>query len=101
VITETLQLITSHTPKWMRRALCADADPSLFFPEPGEENTPRIREAISICNHCPVKVLCLNWAFDTEDRFAILGGKTANQRSRLRRASVRQHRITRRMSQTA
>lgn len=65
--------------RWMRRALCADADPDLFYPEPGDVTARET--AIRICNHCPVKLTCLRWALETGDRFAILGGKTAQQRT--------------------
>src|SRR5271155_982131 len=77
-----LQLYTA--PRWMRRALCKDADPSLFHPEPGEDNGPRVDAAKRICSHCPVRRACLNWAFEKNDRFAVLGGTTPNQRTRMK-----------------
>lgn len=71
-------------PRWMKRARCADADPALFFPEPGEDNTMKTDAAKRICRHCPVKARCLQWAFETGDRWAVLGETTPNQRTRLR-----------------
>lgn len=86
MITETLQIVARKTPKWMRWAQCADADPDLFYPEPGEDNTPKVKAAVRICRTCPVRGACLRWAFETERegyRWGILGGKTANQRTRI------------------
>jgi WhiB family redox-sensing transcriptional regulator len=83
LITETLDAITCYTPKWMRWAACANSDPALFHPEPGEKNTDRIKTAQQICHGCPVRIQCLVWAYETEDHFAILGGKTGNQRKRI------------------
>lgn len=87
MISEVLQTLS---PAWMRKALCGDADPDLFYPEPGEDNTPKVQEAKRICARCPVRINCLLWAFQTEDRWAVLGGKTANQRIRIA------HRVQRR-----
>jgi WhiB family redox-sensing transcriptional regulator len=80
MIAEILEVIT---PSWMKKARCKDADPTLFYPEPGEDNGPRVEAAIRICNDCPVQRQCLRWAFEIEDKWAVLGGKTANQRTRI------------------
>lgn len=70
-------------PDWMTDALCAGEDPEIFFPDrtPGRRDQPRFSRAVKICMKCPVRALCLDWAVATEDRFAILGGMTAQQRS--------------------
>lgn len=93
VITATLEMISRHSPAWMRRARCAEegSDPQLFFPEPGEEDSAvRTEAAQRVCKSCPVRTQCLMWAFETGDRWAILGGLTANQRTRVR-GRVRRH----------
>lgn len=68
---------------WMDQALCPETDPELFFPEAG--SSERNSQAIRVCAACPVRLECLDWAFRTGDRHAILGGLTPNQRSRVRR----------------
>ena len=84
-ITETFDIILADSPEWMRYALCADADPELFFPEPGRGTEPAEGEAIRICRRCPVRADCLRHAMKTGDRFAIMGGKTPRQRTRIRK----------------
>jgi WhiB family redox-sensing transcriptional regulator len=68
---------------WMQDALCRDADPDLFFPDP-RGCSYAVQEALRICRECPVRGECLKWAFKVDDRFAILGGLTSRQRSRIR-----------------
>jgi len=68
---------------WMSRAACKGEDPEMFFPRYGEAE-PRHGEAVQICAGCPVWKECRQWAFDTDDRFGVLGGLTPNQRARIR-----------------
>jgi WhiB family transcriptional regulator, redox-sensing transcriptional regulator len=76
---ETLAFRKVH---WMEEAACKDADPDLFFPVSGTTE-PRNGEAVRICSRCPVWEECRRWGFETKDGFAILGGLTSNQRSRI------------------
>ena len=69
-------------PDWMQEAACRGHDPSLWYPELGE--TEKRNEALRICTSCPVKKECLDWAFEVDDRWAILGNKTPKQRTRIR-----------------
>lgn len=80
MITE-LRITSRET--WMAQGLCTKCDPELFYPE-GEDEEPRNSPAIRICNRCPVKGECLRWAYEVGDRHAILGGRTKNQRARVR-----------------
>lgn len=69
----------------MDRALCAQTDPELFFPErPGV--SPRL--AKQICAGCPVRVECLEYALRNGERFGVWGGLSPKERARLRRVSV-------------
>jgi len=49
---------------------------AVFFP--ADNRTPK--EALNICHTCPHEADCLEWALDTRQNFAVLGGKTAEQR---------------------
>lgn len=70
--------------RWMEQAACKDCDdPDLFFPR-SEDTEPRHGEAVRICRQCPVWEQCREWGFRTKDEFAILGGMTSNQRTRIR-----------------
>lgn len=88
--------------EWMRQGLCTDFDPDLWFPDPDDHPSrrqARTAQAQKICSHCPVRAACLRWAFETGDEWAVLGGRTANQRTRVRHrmergndaGSARQH----------
>jgi WhiB family redox-sensing transcriptional regulator len=64
---------------WRDRALCAQADPDLWFPEPGESP----RTAKLICGWCPVRAECLAWALETNEPYGICGGLTPLERHAL------------------
>lgn len=64
---------------WRSKAACSVADPDLFFPEAGTA-PERIAEAKSYCAGCPVKQACLDEAFRMNERDAIAGGMTPQER---------------------
>lgn len=63
------------------KALCAQTDPEAFYPEKGGST----REAKQICGRCEVKVECLQYALDHDERFGIWGGLSERERRRLKR----------------
>lgn len=65
---------------------CRDADPELFYPLPGRNDTAA--EAKAICNRCPVKDKCLAWAMESKQAEGILGGLTSKERKEARRAAA-------------
>jgi WhiB family redox-sensing transcriptional regulator len=75
--------ITEERP-WAVFAACRDRDPDVFFPATVEEE----REAIRICNGCPVNMDCLEFALEAKASFGIWGGLTEKQRRTLRRRSA-------------
>lgn len=79
-----------HPRRWMAEAACRGVDPELFYPEEGAQacTTKQVQEALAVCRRCPVTFDCLKWAFETGDKYAILGGKTPNQRTRIRREAL-------------
>lgn len=73
----------SLTTEWMDSANCRSIDPDLFHPgETNKWNVRSVRTALKVCGNCPVSMECLNWAFETEDMFGILGGTTPEMRAR-------------------
>lgn len=67
--------------RWQDRALCAQTDPEAFFPEKGGST----REAKRICQSCPVRAECLEYALAHDERFGIWGGLSERERRRLKR----------------
>lgn len=66
---------------WQEQALCAQTDPEAFFPEKGGST----REAKKVCLSCPVRVECLEYALQNDERFGIWGGLSERERRRLKR----------------
>lgn len=64
---------------WQERALCAEVDPELFYPEKGGST----REAKKICDLCEVQAECLETALANAERFGIWGGKSERERRRM------------------
>jgi DNA-binding GntR family transcriptional regulator len=78
---------------WRLDAACAEVDPELFFPEPGQ--VPQAAAAKAVCAGCAVRGPCLEAALHgpqaREDHAGIFAGTTASDRVRLRgRASYAQ-----------
>lgn len=67
-------------PEWTRRALCAEVDPDLFFPEKGDD-VSRVKR---ICKACDVKKECLKYSLDNDERFGVWGGLSEHNRRKLR-----------------
>ena len=92
MIIDTLDIIAVDSPSWMMDALCAngDYDPDDWYPECGESGySEKAARAIKVCKACPVMSKCLRWAYEKNDTWAVLGGMTAKQRSRVRTRIMR------------
>jgi len=74
---------TSQPLSWADFGSCTNADPDLFFPQPGADTS----YARSICRGCSVRVQCLDYALQSGQKHGIWGGMTESQRRRLRRRS--------------
>ena len=66
---------------WQDKALCAEVDPELHFPEKGGST----REAKAVCRSCEVSRPCLEYALERDERFGIYGGVSERERRRLKR----------------
>lgn len=73
-----MSLSMLHPPDWTP-ALCAQTDPDAFFPDQGEDPGP----ALKICQRCPIKTECLEYALAADERYGVWGGVSANQRRRI------------------
>jgi WhiB family redox-sensing transcriptional regulator len=68
---------------WMAEGLCGQTDPEMFFPEKGGST----KNAKKVCQACPVRAECLDYALAGDQRFGIWGGLSERERRRLRTAS--------------
>ena len=68
---------------WMDDAACAEVTPDIFFPEQG---APPIAQVRAICESCPVRLACLEYAETEHIAWGVWGGLTPSERRRLRRA---------------
>ena len=66
-------------PSWTDHALCGQADPEAWFPEPGIRTIAK-----TICARCPVRRPCLLFALATNQAYGIWGGLSTAERDRLR-----------------
>ena len=71
--------------RWVKQAACLGHDPDLWFLD---DQTGSYREARAICNDCPVRIECLDWAIDSHTEHGLWGGLNPTERKQLRR---RQH----------
>jgi WhiB family transcriptional regulator, redox-sensing transcriptional regulator len=70
---------------WMARGKCREYPPSTFFPDNGSG----VEAAIRICEGCPVKAPCLEYALLNRIEHGVWGGASERQRRRL----IRQRRL--------
>lgn len=62
---------------WKLDGLCAQIGlPDMWYSTDKREQ----QQAIQVCNLCPVKQECRDFAFDNNEIFGIWGGMTENQR---------------------
>ena len=77
---------------WQDRAACRGMDAPLFF-GPDDETRPEreIREAKAkaVCQRCPVRGQCLDFALRNSIRYGIWGGLNVEERARERRRRAR------------
>jgi WhiB family transcriptional regulator, redox-sensing transcriptional regulator len=73
---------TSADTKWMAKGLCADKPPALFFPSDGVG----VELAKRICEECPVRSECLEFALENRIDHGVWGGTSERQRRRIVKA---------------
>ncbi len=71
---------------WQVRAACRGLDASVFFHPDNERGAARLRretQAKAICESCPVRQRCLDWALSVREPSGVWGGKSAAERDAL------------------
>ena len=71
---------------WRDDAICRDTDPDLFFPiGTTGQALLQIDRAKQVCDECPVKTKCLEFALETNQDSGIWGGTSEEERRDIRR----------------
>jgi WhiB family redox-sensing transcriptional regulator len=69
----------SVDPIW-EEAACRFADPEIFFNlDAGSQS-----RAIAVCDSCPIRIECFNFARDEKLEYGIFGGFTAEERKKIK-----------------
>jgi WhiB family redox-sensing transcriptional regulator len=74
--------------RWQDSAVCRGEDLAVFFGREGESRAERdIREAYAkdLCDMCPVRATCLEYAFSKPEKYGVYGGLTEDERKEQRR----------------
>lgn len=74
-------------PEWMQLARCKETDPEVFFPERGDSTMDTL-VAKRICLKCEVRVECLQYAVDNQERHGIWGGLNEKARRKYKGKKV-------------
>jgi WhiB family redox-sensing transcriptional regulator len=73
-----------NTQTWRARAACQGLDPSIFYPGIDEdEDLEAVTAAKEVCDVCPVREPCLEYALGFREREGIWGGATERERRRI------------------
>jgi WhiB family transcriptional regulator, redox-sensing transcriptional regulator len=80
---------------WRDVAACRDTDPDLFFPV-GTTGpaVDQISAAKIVCEACPAKQPCLEFALISNQDSGVWGGTSEDERRKLRRAWVKSRRAS-------
>lgn len=73
-----IALLPEADRSWMADAACRDADPDQWFPSAGLPTAM----ALAVCNGCPVRERCADYADAHYERHGVWGGLTFEQRKR-------------------
>lgn len=81
-------------PDWYDDAACMGMPAEWFYGEEEDQQLrgshrpyllpAEVRRAKSVCEGCPVREDCLEWALDNDEQHGIWGGMTKRERDRLR-----------------
>jgi WhiB family redox-sensing transcriptional regulator len=79
-----------YAANWRAASACLNADPDMFFPvAAGTAASKETARALRICQGCPVRQQCLDFAMQSGEKDGIWGGTTPEQRIRARRGRNR------------
>lgn len=69
---------------WRSEAVCATAEPELFFPDESGHRARRQAEAAKrLCGMCAVRARCLKESLDNREPYGVWGGLDEDERREL------------------
>ena len=78
---------------WHTQSACRDTDPGLFFPIGATGDAiAQIAHAKAVCDMCPTKQPCLDFALATNQDSGVWGGASEEERRTIRRRLARERR---------
>jgi WhiB family redox-sensing transcriptional regulator len=66
---------------WQDKGACRGLETAVFYPDPEEDGT----EAKAVCDRCPVRQPCLEWALSNREKEGVWGGCNERERRRILR----------------
>ena len=79
-----------YASNWRAASACLNTDPDVFFPVAvGTADSSWSHGRCVICDGCPVRQQCLDYAMRSGEKDGIWGGTTPEERIRARRARNR------------
>ena len=79
-----------YASNWRAASACLNTDPDVFFPVAvGTAASKQVNRALRVCDGCPVRQQCLDFALRSGEKDGIWGGTTPEERIRARRARNR------------
>lgn len=78
--------MTIRPEPWTRDAACQEVVGDFMFPDSSDASGSR--KAKQLCDTCPVRQQCLDYAVQNNIRFGIWGGKSTLERDAIRRRST-------------
>lgn len=76
---------------WVNEAGCYDQPIEVFYP-PEDDPKATYKVARSLCERCPVRLPCLDYALETGEKWGMWGGLTPEERTREKRCRDRHRR---------
>lgn len=64
---------------WRNEGLCREVDPDAWYPEKGDPVGPAKR----VCQQCPVRMQCLEYALANREAWGVWGGLSTRERQKL------------------
>lgn len=74
------QMVEDDRPRWHAKAACRGRSDVDFFADTRLDRAA----ALQVCGQCRVRVECLRWAIEADDRYAVLGGTDPSARRLIR-----------------
>lgn len=68
---------------WRLLGRCRGSSPEIFYPSPDDDSEAELAKAV--CEGCPVRQPCLEFALNTREKHGVWGGLTERERRRVLR----------------